>query len=68
MKTLKITKEEFDILREYARSSYIKLIRAESKAILMQVEGLKVESISKIEDRTIKTVYEWIRDFKMHQN
>jgi len=64
MKTLELTKEEQNLLKQYKRISPYILVRLKSEAILLIHEGVPVEIITRITDRTNWTIYQWIKEFR----
>lgn len=62
-----ITKDERYLLREYFRTSLIKLIRLKAQAILMREEGLKLSVMSKLLFRDSRTIKRWIKDFSQRR-
>ena len=56
-----ITDEEKMLLRAYAKTSPLVLIRSKSHAVLMAHNGLLPEGIADVVDRTEDTVQRWLR-------
>lgn len=64
MKSLELTKEEKEILHAHKKSSPFVLVRDKISCLLMLSEGIKVDSIANVLDRSTKTIYGWITDYE----
>lgn len=61
MRKTNITDDEKDLLRQYAKTSSLILIRHKAQAVLMAAKGVRPADIGDILDRQERTVISWLR-------
>ena len=59
--------DEKNLLRDHFQQSPIALIRLKAQAIMLRAREMKLEDISEILFRTVRTIERWIKDFSVRR-
>jgi len=64
---VELTRTERDLLRDYFKTSSLKLVRLKAQAVLMKDQGLKTKDISGLLFKDARTIQRWLQGFSVRR-